>query len=112
MPLAVLQALQTLSDAGLVHRDVKPENILFFNGQPCLGDISLLGADASVITRRGTPGYATSFWYAAAAMLQTLLTGNSPEKLGRASFLWLRGMGSIFEKIHEVQIVHFPEIFS
>ena len=94
--LPVLQALQTLSDAGLVHRDVKPENILFFNGQPCLGDISLLGADASVITRRGTPGYATPSWYAgghpdmygAAATLYTLLTGNSPDKMARAAFLW------------------------
>jgi serine/threonine-protein kinase len=94
--LPVLQALQSLSDAGLVHRDVKPENILFFNGSPCLGDISLLGEDAAVITRRGTPGYATPSWYrgglpdmfGAAATLYTLLTGNSPDKMGRAAFLW------------------------
>jgi serine/threonine protein kinase len=94
--LPILQALQTLTDAGLVHRDVKPENILFFNGQPCLGDISLLGADASVITRRGTPGYGTPSWYVGghpdmygiAATLYTLLTNNLPDKMGRSAFLW------------------------
>jgi serine/threonine protein kinase len=94
----ILHALQLLSDAGLVHRDVKPENILFLNGTPCLGDISLLGEDSHNITRRGTPGYSAPSWFVesgghpdmfgVATTLYFLLTANPPDKMGRAAFLW------------------------
>jgi len=102
----ILQALQLLSDAGLVHRDVKPENILFLHAAPCLGDISLLGVDSHQITRRGTPGYSAPSWFVesgghpdmfgVATTLYSLLTGNPPDKMGRAAFRWPpRGEGSL-----------------
>jgi serine/threonine protein kinase len=100
----VLGALQTLADAGLVHRDVKPDNILFFAGQPCLADISLLDADSATLTRRGTPGYVTPSWYigghpdmyGAAATLYTLLTGNPPDRMGRGAYTAPpQGLGSL-----------------
>ena len=94
----ILQALQLLSDAGFVHRDVKPDNILFVNGTPCLGDISLLGEDRCFLTRKGTPGYSAPSWflesggnpdmYGAAMTLYSLLTGNAPDKAGRVAFRW------------------------
>ena len=96
--LPILLSLQALSDASLIHRDVKPENILLFGEYLCLADISLLGPDKENITRRGTPGYSAPSWYCesgghpdmygVAVTLFTLLTGNQPDKIGRAAFRW------------------------
>ena len=94
----ICTAAQALADAGLVHRDIKPDNILFQDGHPVLSDVSLLRTDSLTLTRIGTPGYSAPSWYAEtggkldmfslAATLFTLLTGHSPDKIGRAAFRW------------------------
>lgn len=94
----ICSAAQILADAGLVHRDIKPDNIIFLHGLPVLSDISLLRTDSLTATCIGTPGYYAPSWYAGtggkldmfsiAATLFTLLTGHSPDNLGRAAFRW------------------------
>ncbi|HLH57432.1 MAG TPA: CHASE2 domain-containing protein [Verrucomicrobiae bacterium] len=58
--IALADALQFLHDQSLTHGDVKPQNIIFINGQPKLADVGLVGdvvpADQKH-TWEGTPGY-------------------------------------------------------
>lgn len=52
----VLACVEALHRHDLVHRDIKPGNVLFLNGRATLGDIGLV-EDASEVSLAGTPNY-------------------------------------------------------
>lgn len=58
--LAITEALEFLHGRGLTHRDIKPQNIIFVNGQPKLADVGLIteirppDQDSTFV---GTPSY-------------------------------------------------------
>ena len=50
-------ALGVLHAQKLVHRDVKPTNIVFIQGEPCLGDYGLVGQPGASFDFSGTEGF-------------------------------------------------------
>jgi WD40 repeat protein len=55
--LALSEALAALHNHDLVHRDVKPSNIIFVNGVPKLADIGLVAGINEALSYVGTEGF-------------------------------------------------------
>ncbi|MDB6059665.1 MAG: serine/threonine protein kinase [Verrucomicrobiales bacterium] len=83
--------LDFIHRAGFTHRDIKPQNIVFVNGQPKLADLGLITGIRTSDQQRtavGTPGYmppapelpgtAQADVYALGMVLYVISTGNSP----------------------------------
>lgn len=55
--IRIADALVQLQKRHLVHRDIKPGNILFFGGKATLADVGLLADTREAASLVGTPGY-------------------------------------------------------
>lgn len=117
----ILDGLEILHGAGLLHRDIKPDNILWVAGRAVLGDIGLVTATGNA-SFAGTRGFISpAVWkgernfaaqddlYALAMTLYCALTGNEPKgNLELPLSLTLGGCGDLLRTCYAVMAEDSP----
>lgn len=94
--LDVVGGLARLHERGLVHRDVKPANIIYVDGRAKLADIGLVSRESAGRTFVGTEGYippegpgsVAADIYALGMVLYEAVTGFAPEKFPKVPPEW------------------------
>ena len=87
----LLSALDVMHTAGLLHRDIKPDNVVFVNGKAKLSDPGLVAEATAQNSMAGTPGFIPpemvtegknadkkSDLYAMGKLFYCMVTGNAP----------------------------------
>src|ERR1043166_1467212 len=109
--LDVVGGLAQLHRHGLVHRDVKPGNIIYVSDRAKLADIGLVSAGSEGRTFVGTEGYIppegpgaqTADIYALGVVLYEASTGNRPEQFPDVPTEWMaEDAGNEALEFHEI----------